>query len=151
MEELVKKLLESIDRARDGALVRSFAGIEAAAKWALTVVGWVLVVVALDTVVRCTPSMTGFGTWITMAARIALLGFVLMSGMKLLAWGIGMAMPGWKKRVAAMPLWMQWVAAALVLGVGGALVWGMVVWYGAFSEAVLDLIRQMSWATSCPG
>ena len=151
MEELVKKLLKSIDRARGELPVRVYAGIKMAAKWVLTVISWVLMVAAVNAVVLCTPSMTRLGVWLPKAAEAALLVYVLMSGVTLLAWGTGMGMPGWKERVAAMPRFMKWVAAALVVGVGGVLVWGMMVWYGRFSKAVLDLIRQLSLAANCPG
>ena len=147
MKKLVKKLLKSIDRARGELLVRVFAGVELAAKWVLTVISWMLVVAAVNAVVLRTPSMTGLGIWLPKAAEAALLVYILMSGMKLYAWGTGMGMPGWKKRVAAMPGWAQWVAAALVVGAGGVLVWGMLVWYGEFSKAMSDLIWQLSLAT----
>ena len=151
MEKLVKKVLKSIDRARGGAMVRVYSGLETVAKWLLTVVGWVLVVVAVKTVARCTPSMTGLGAWLPTAAEGVLLFYILMSGVKLLAWGTGMVMPGWKERLAAMSRLQQSAAAALVVGVGGVLVWGMLVGYGRFSEAMSDLIWQLSLAANCPG
>ena len=146
----MEELLNVVDRARYGALVRSFAGLKAVARWLLTVVGWVVLVVAVDVAVRCSPSMTGLGTWLPTAAKFALLFHVLMSIMEPLAWGAGMLTPAWQKRVAAMPRRAHALVALLVLGVAAASAWGMAVWYGEFSEAVLDMIRQMSWAASCP-
>ena len=137
------------DRARDGALVRTFRGLKAVAGWLLTVVGWVLVVVAFEIAVRCIPSMTGLGTWLPTAASVALLFYILMSIMELVAWGAGMLTLARQNGVAAMPHRAFALAALLMLGVAVASVWGMAVWYGEFSEAVLALIRQMSWAASC--
>ena len=69
----MQELLEFLDRARGGLLVRVFAGIEATAKWLLTVVSWVLLVAAFNGFVLHTPSATGLSVWLPKAAETALL------------------------------------------------------------------------------
>ncbi|MYA59586.1 MAG: hypothetical protein F4X40_03365 [Chloroflexi bacterium] len=148
----MKKPLEFLDSARGGLLVRLFAGIEATAKWLLTVASWVLLVAAFNGFVLRTPSMTGLGAWLPKATEAALLVYILMSVMKLFAWGAGIVTPGWKERVAAMPHWAHWLVAALVLFAAAPLSsWGMMVWYEEFSKAVSDLIWQLTLATNRPG